>query len=174
VLDEPTNDLDVESLELLEQAIQDFQGTVILVSHDRTFVDNVVTQTVAPLGDGRWKEYVGGYSDWLQQRPKRPEPVTSRPAPVFAAPAPKPAPKPKSKLSFKDQRELDGLPAELEALEVEQKALAARMSASDYGRSDAAQIATDGRRMAEIETLLVKRLERWEALEAAASPTRPA
>ena len=174
VLDEPTNDLDVESLELLEQAIQDFQGTVILVSHDRTFVDNVVTQTVAPLGDGRWKEYVGGYSDWLQQRPKRPEAVTSRPAPVFAAPAPKPAPKPKSKLSFKDQRELDGLPAELEALEVEQKALAARMSASDYGRSDAAQIATDGRRMAEIEALLVKRLERWEALEAAASPTRPA
>ena len=81
VMDEPTNDLDIESLELLEQTLQDYSGTLLLVSHDRTFLDNVVTQVLAPLGDGRWREYVGGYSDWLRQRPRpslRPNPLPAR------------------------------------------------------------------------------------------------
>jgi ABC transport system ATP-binding/permease protein len=161
VLDEPTNDLDIESLELLEQAIQDFPGTVLLVSHDRAFVDNVVTQTIAPLGDGRWKEYVGGYSDWLAQRPA---PVAAAPAIAKAAPAP-PA-RARTRLSYKDQRELDALPAEIATLEREQRALTERMAAAEYRHTDPARIAADGRRVAEIEDLLMQKLERWEALEA--------
>jgi ATP-binding cassette subfamily F protein uup len=161
VLDEPTNDLDIESLELLEQAIQDFPGTVLLVSHDRAFVDNVVTQTIAPLGDGRWKEYVGGYSDWLAQRPA---PVAAAPAIAKAAPAP-PA-RTRTRLSYKDQRELDALPAEIATLEREQRALTERMAAAEYRHTDPARIAADGRRVAEIEELLMQKLERWEALEA--------
>ena len=162
VLDEPTNDLDIESLELLEQAIQDFQGTLLLVSHDRAFVDNVVTQTIAPLGHGRWHEYVGGYTDWLAQRPASTD--TSRPGgPTFAAAA---GGRQKTKLSYKDQRALELLPAEIEALESEQRSLTDNMSAPDYPHTDAARVAADGARIAEIETVLMQKLERWEALEA--------
>ena len=162
VLDEPTNDLDIESLELLEQAIQDFQGTLLLVSHDRAFVDNVVTQTIAPLGHGRWHEYVGGYTDWLAQRPASAD--TSRPGgPTFAAAA---GGRQKTKLSYKDQRALELLPAEIEALESEQRSLTDNMSAPDYPHTDAARVAADGARIAEIETVLMQKLERWEALEA--------
>ena len=166
VLDEPTNDLDIESLELLEQAIQDFPGTLLLVSHDRAFVDNVVTQTLAPLGDGRWKEYVGGYSDWLRQRPVAAVAETKRG--VVLAPATVPAPKRRARLSFKEQRELDGLPREIAALEREQAELTSRMAAPEYRHTDAQQIAADGSRIAAIEELLMQRLERWDALEAAA------
>jgi ATP-binding cassette subfamily F protein uup len=161
VLDEPTNDLDIESLELLEQAIQDFPGTVLLVSHDRAFVDNVVTQTIAPLGGGRWKEYVGGYTDWLAQRPAAAPAAPART--VAAAPAPG---RTRTKLSYKDQRALDALPAEIDALEREQRGLAERMAGPDYGRTEPAQIAADGRRIAEIEELLMAKLERWDELEA--------
>jgi ATP-binding cassette subfamily F protein uup len=180
VLDEPTNDLDIESLELLEQALLDFPGTLLLVSHDRAFVDNVVTQTLAPLGDGRWKEYVGGYSDWLAQRPD----AARVPARDLATREPPPAAaevdgatggaatKSRRKLSYKEQKELDALPAEIESLEAEQRALTARMSAPDYGQAGAGQIAADGRRIAEIEERLMERLERWEALEAEAARLR--
>ena len=163
VLDEPTNDLDIESLELLEQAIQDFAGTVLLVSHDRAFVDNVVTQTIAPLGGGRWHEYVGGYSDWLAQQAA---PVAVAPAPGRAGAAPAPPVRARTRLSYKDQRELDALPAEIEALEREQAALTERMAGADYRHTDPARIAADGRRVAEIEELLMRKLERWDALEA--------
>ena len=166
VLDEPTNDLDIESLELLEQAIQDFPGTLLLVSHDRAFVDNVVTQTLAPLGDGRWKEYVGGYSDWLRQRPVAAVAETKRG--VVLAPAAVPAPKRRARISFKEQRELDGLPREIAALEREQAELTSRMAAPEYRHTEAEQIAADGSRIAAIEELLMQRLERWDALEAAA------
>jgi len=172
VLDEPTNDLDIESLELLEQAIQDFRGTVLLVSHDRAFVDNVVTQTIAPLGDGRWKEYVGGYTDWLAQRP-----AVAAPAAPRATPAPAPAApetRARTRLSYKDQRALAMLPGEIEALEHEQRTLAERMAGPDYGRTPPAEIAADGQRVAEIEELLMQKLERWEALEAEAGRLRPA
>lgn len=159
VLDEPTNDLDIESLELLEQRLQDYDGTLILVSHDRKFLDNVVTQTLAAESGGEWREYVGGYSDWLQQRPG--------PAPA-AAPTQKPAAtrtKPRTKLSYKDERELAALPLAIEALEREQAEVTTRMSLPDYHREGPEQIRSDSRRMREIETLLRDKFTRWEALE---------
>jgi len=171
VLDEPTNDLDMESLDLLEAAIQVFPGTLLLVSHDRAFVDNVVTQTLAPLGDGRWHEYVGGYTDWLAQRPSG--------AILAQAPAPTQAPdvvppRARARLSFKDQRELDGLPAAIEALERELKALNARMASPDYRHTPAGDMAADGHRIAQIEGLLLTHLARWDALESrAARPGTP-
>ncbi len=115
VLDEPTNDLDIESLELLEAALQDYAGTILLVSHDRAFLDNVVTQTLAAEGDGTWKEYAGGYSDYLRQRTVQKD---------EAAPKKSIAPREKSKakLSYKETRELEALPREIEALEAEQQA----------------------------------------------------
>ena len=127
VLDEPTNDLDIESLELLEQKLQDYSGTLLLVSHDRRFLDNVVTQTIASEGDGVWHEYVGGYSDWLKQRNKPyggTAATGSKPGSAKNPPAP---PKPRTKLSFKEQRELDSLPKEIEILEQEQTDLTARI-----------------------------------------------
>ena len=167
VLDEPTNDLDIESLELLEQTLQDYAGTLLLVSHDRVFLDNVVTQTIAAEGDGRWKEYVGGYSDWLRQRPSAAESAAAAAsASQAAAPAAAPAPAAKKvKLSFKEQRELDGLPAELESLEAEQKALTAKMSAPDYFKQGSQVMRDDQKRADEIDALLITKLERWEALE---------
>jgi ATP-binding cassette subfamily F protein uup len=166
VLDEPTNDLDIESLELLEQKLQDYSGTLLLVSHDRRFLDNVVTQTVAAEGRGRWREYVGGYSDWLKQRGKAgPTALPARPAaPKMSAPAP-PAAKPRTKLSYKDQRELDSLPQEIESLEREQADLTSRMSQPDYHRQGPDQLRTDGKRLEEIEALLLAKFSRWEALE---------
>src|SRR6186713_1648999 len=119
VLDEPTNDLDIDSLELLETMLLDYTGTLLLVSHDRTFLDNVVTQTVAAEGAGRWREYVGGYTDWLRQRPGSREAAPAR-APSAPAPTAAPTPvvaAPKRKLSFKEQRELESLPGDIEKLE---------------------------------------------------------
>jgi ATP-binding cassette subfamily F protein uup len=169
VLDEPTNDLDIESLELLEQKLQDYTGTLLLVSHDRRFLDNVVTQTIASEGDGVWREYVGGYSDWLKQR-NRPYAALA----VAKQAAEKPAAvrdtaavtaKPRAKLSFKEQRELDSLPKEIEALEHEQTELTARMSTPEYHRQGAQQQRTDSKRLEEIEALLVTKFARWETLE---------
>ena len=167
VLDEPTNDLDIESLELLEATLQDYPGTVLLVSHDRRFLDNVVTQTLAAEGDGRWKEYVGGYSDWLEQRPV---PKAAEPAPAPATRAPASATPPEgrttAKLSYKETRELGQLPARIEALEQEQRELNERMSRPDYHRQGAAQLRTDGRRVAELEAELSAAFDRWAELDA--------
>ncbi len=164
VLDEPTNDLDIESLELLEDTLQGYNGTLLLVSHDRAFLDNVVTQTLVAEGDGRWKEYVGGYSDWLTQRAPPVVAAPARPAavPKSAARAAVPA---KVKLSFKEQRELEQLPDELEALEREQAAIAARMSGADYHKQGAAQLKADRERAAAIEQLLAEKFERWSVLD---------
>jgi len=167
VLDEPTNDLDIESLELLEQKLQDYAGTLLLVSHDRRFLDNIVTQTLAAEGGGMWREYVGGYSDWLQQRRLAP-PVegagkAQREASTPATPAP---PKARTRLGYKEQRELTSLPGEIEALEQEQTAITTRMSAPDYHLQGAPQIRADRKRLEEIEALLLAKFERWEALEA--------
>jgi ATP-binding cassette subfamily F protein uup len=117
ILDEPTNDLDLETLDLLEEVLADFQGTLILVSHDRDFLDRLVTSVIAVEGQGRVTEYVGGYSDYLRQRPA----PAAAPVPAARpAAATKPAvPKPRTKLSFKDQRELDLLPGRIEALTAE-------------------------------------------------------
>jgi ATP-binding cassette subfamily F protein uup len=175
VLDEPTNDLDIESLELLEQKLQEYSGTLLLVSHDRRFLDNVVTQTLAAEGNGIWHEYVGGYSEWLQQR-RRPTAESRSSKSDAAAPASKPderigqagaKDKPRGKLSYKDQRELALLPDEIEALEREQSELNALMSGPDYHRRGAQQIRDDRRRSEEIEALLLAKFERWEFLEEA-------
>jgi ATP-binding cassette subfamily F protein uup len=161
VLDEPTNDLDIESLELLEQKLQDYPGTLLLVSHDRRFLDNVVTQTLAAEGGGKWREYVGGYSDWLRQRPApKPTATTAKPAgPVRE--------KVRTKLSYKEERELAMLPQEIETLEKEQAEIVARQSQSGYHREGAQKMREDRRRSEEIEALLLQKFARWEALEEA-------
>jgi ATP-binding cassette subfamily F protein uup len=168
VLDEPTNDLDIESLELLEATLQDYPGTVLLVSHDRRFLDNVVTQTLAAEGGGRWREYVGGYSDWLEQRPApRPSPVReTAPAARTDAARPKQVP---TKLSYKETRELEQLPAQIEALEIEQREINERMASPDYHLQGAAQMRADGLRLAAIETELAACFDRWAELEARAA-----
>jgi ABC transport system ATP-binding/permease protein len=163
VLDEPTNDLDIDSLELLENMLQDYSGTLLLVSHDRAFLDNVVTQTVAAEGEGRWREYVGGYSDWLRQRPQ-PKPVAPKAA-APAAPVTATAAAPKRKLSYKEQRELESLPAEIEKLELEQRQLAQKMGGADYHRAAPDEMRRDGERAVELERLVAERTERWITLE---------
>ena len=171
VLDEPTNDLDIESLELLESTLQEYPGTVLLVSHDRRFLDEVVTQTLAAEGDGTWREYVGGYSEWLAQRPT--PKVALEPSPALRAPSPAKAAA-ATKLSYKETRELAQLPAEIEALEQEQRDLAARMSEPDYHRQGAALIKADLQRIEEIERRLPVAYERWAELDARASAPKPA
>src|SRR5205085_557885 len=162
VLDEPTNDLDIESLELLEAALQDYAGTILLVSHDRAFLDNVVTQTLAfeanNENEGLWKEYAGGYSDYLRQR------VVSAPltrGDVSASRERGVSAKPRTKLSYKETRELEALPKDIEALEAEHKALAAKMAGADYYRQPPDALREDQRRHAEIDRLLIEKLERW-------------
>jgi ATP-binding cassette subfamily F protein uup len=157
VLDEPTNDLDIESLELLEAALQDYTGTLLLVSHDRAFLDNVVTQTIAAEGGGKWKEYAGGYSDWVRQRKTDVEVPDAKRSTTRE--------KTKTKLSYKESRELAALPKEIEALESEQQALAAKMHAPEYFRQPPEALRADQQRLEEIEALLQAKLERWEALE---------
>jgi ATP-binding cassette subfamily F protein uup len=161
VLDEPTNDLDIESLELLEDTLQGYKGTLLLVSHDRAFLDNVVTQTLVAEGEGQWKEYVGGYSDWLMQRSVAvvPEVKAEAPAKSIARAAPV------KKLSFKEQRELEQLPGELEVLEKEQSDLAMRMSSTEYHKQGAAQLKADRERAAAIEQSLANKFARWEELD---------
>jgi len=161
VMDEPTNDLDIESLELLEQTLQDYSGTLLLVSHDRTFLDNVVTQVLAPLGDGRWREYVGGYSDWLRQRP-----AVKPPAPPSPARTGEVAKKTPVKMSYKETRELEQLPLQIEALESEQRALAEAMSGPEYHKRSGEQVRKDAARATEIERALEAAFERWAELDA--------
>jgi ATP-binding cassette subfamily F protein uup len=165
VLDEPTNDLDIESLELLEQRLQEYTGTLLLVSHDRRFLDNVVTQTLVAEAGGIWREHAGGYSDWLRYRSARAAPAPSR--------APRPSPKTDSRsrtrLSYKEQRELAALPEEIEMLEREQRELLARMSTPEYPLQGTQQIRADSVRLAQLEELLLAKLARWEQLEAQAS-----
>jgi ATP-binding cassette subfamily F protein uup len=169
VLDEPTNDLDIETLELLEALLADYAGTAFLVSHDRRFVDNVVTSIVAWEGDaqyggkpGLWREYEGGITDWLTQR-ERSRVVVPTAASVAATP-PTPVPKSSSKLSYKEQRELDALPARIEALEAEQRSIAELTADPSLYVSDPQRAAALHERLAQIEEELMTALERWEAL----------
>jgi len=171
VLDEPTNDLDIESLELLEQRLQDYPGTLLLVSHDRRFLDNVVTQTLAAESDGVWREYVGGYSDYLQQRPppafgrgETTKEVGSERATRERSSSVPPA-KSRVRLGYKEQRELAALPEEIEALEREQAQLTTQVSAPNYHRVGAEQMRGDRKRLEELEALLLEKFARWEALE---------
>ncbi len=178
VLDEPTNDLDIDTLELLEELLQDYAGTVFLVSHDRRFLDNVVTSTIAWEGEtapGQWREYEGGYEDWVSQKAraatlriasaKAPSGAKAAPAGALAAPAPALA-KPR-KLSYKDQRELDALPALIEALESEQREIGDRLAGSEIYQGDPAPLAQAQDRYAQLEAELMAALERWETLGSA-------
>ena len=166
VLDEPTNDLDIDSLEMLEQTLSSYPGTIILVSHDRRFLDNVVTEVLAPDNEtGDWREYVGGYSDWLRQRP---EPVTA--AKEIPAPA-KTTAKPKSRdskirMSYKETKELEAMPKVIEDLENEQAVLMTKMSSPDYHNLGVAELKADAERAQMLETRIQESYERWEALEA--------
>jgi len=168
VLDEPTNDLDVESLELLETTLQSFPGTLLLVSHDRSFIDNVVTQTLVAEGNGHWQEYAGGYRDWLMQRSAS-NAMTATAKGDATAPLDEPAagtpPGARRKLSYKETRELAALPGEITALEAEQRELSERMCRPDYFREGAERMRADRLRAAEIEEQLLTRLDRWEQLE---------
>ncbi|HEX2542496.1 MAG TPA: ATP-binding cassette domain-containing protein [Caldimonas sp.] len=193
VLDEPTNDLDIDTLELLEELLQSYAGTVFLVSHDRRFLDNVVTSTIAWEGDvepGLWREYEGGYEDWRTQRERadalreaaprssgpagkpavgasagKPRVGATAPSSMPAAPAAaaKAAPA-KRKLSYKEQRELDELPDRIEALEIEQKELAGLLASAELYAEDPVRAEAAQRRHAQIDDELLAALERWEAL----------
>jgi ATP-binding cassette subfamily F protein uup len=171
ILDEPTNDLDIESLELLEERLQGYNGTLLLVSHDRRFLDNVVTQTLAAEGNGLWREYAGGYSDYLQQRPPLPMDRAIKASQTAARHASRdgaagePPVKTRTRLSHKEERELAALPAEIESLEREQTELTARMSEAAYHQLGGERARGDRKRLAELEALLLERFARWESLE---------
>ncbi len=176
VLDEPTNDLDIDTLELLEELLQSYPGTVFLVSHDRRFLDNVVTSLIAWEGDlhpGRWREYEGGIADWRTQRARMlaAQGAAAASAPRAAASAPPPATvtaaaaaKPR-KRSYKAQREFDELPARIEALEAEQKTIADRLASTALYADEPAQARVLQARHAQIEQELLQALERWAALD---------
>ena len=168
VLDEPTNDLDVDTLELLEELLADFKGTLLLVSHDRAFLDNIVTSTLVFEGDGRVGDYVGGYEDWLRQRQKPQDQSTAKDS---AATAPKktksaePAAAPRQKLSYKEKRELETLPGQIEALEQEQAAIEGAMAESSFYQQDKTAITKTLSRMETLQQELATLYARWEHLD---------
>ena len=168
VLDEPTNDLDIETLELLEELLQSYKGTLFLVSHDRTFLDNVVTQTIASEGEGVWKEYVGGYSDWLRtskagRAEAKLEEKREEKRSAAAGTPKKPA---KAKLNYKESRELAELPGRIEALEKEQAAISTRLSEPSLYTDKPDEAVQLQKRTAQIEEELLASLTRWEELDA--------
>jgi ATP-binding cassette subfamily F protein uup len=190
VLDEPTNDLDIETLELLEELLTDFEGTVLLVSHDRAFIDAVVTQCVVSQGDGRWAEYVGGWADVervisMQEKPQENlQPSTQGDAGLAGGDRRDAAAllsgstsggdsnsgKPKSRLSYKDQRELEALPALIESLEAEQKQLAEKLANPKTYAKQGADVPGMNARAALIEKELGTAIERWTELEGRVNP----
>ncbi len=185
VLDEPTNDLDAETLDLLEELLNEFDGTLLLVSHDRDLLDNVVTSSLVLEGGGRVQEYVGGYSDWLRQRGARPKGSTTPGSKGASTAQRKPAPKQKGqsseagrssaagrgkstgKLSYKDQRALEQLPKQIEALETEVEQIHAQLADPGLYQGPAGELSNAQARLAEVEAELQRCYERWEALEAA-------
>jgi ATP-binding cassette subfamily F protein uup len=164
VLDEPTNDLDIETLDLLEELLLEYAGTVLLVSHDRVFLNNVVTSSLVFEGDGRFAEYVGGYDDWLRQRPKKQE----------AAPArreerkeqPRTQKEKQRKLTFKEQKELELLPQKIEQLETEQQGIHTSLADPDFYRESGGKVSEYRERQEALERELAEAYKRWEALEA--------
>ncbi|WP_305073635.1 ATP-binding cassette domain-containing protein [Propionivibrio sp.] len=169
VLDEPTNDLDIDTLELLEQLLQDYHGTLFLVSHDRAFLDNVVTQTIAAEGDGFWREYAGGYQDWADYQARRKAEETSAPMkraePERTEPAAKVRADGNRKLSYKETRELSELPGRISALEDEQKEIGLQLEDPALYQADPLKANALSERLAEIDDELLVLLERWEELE---------
>ncbi len=162
VLDEPTNDLDIDTLELLEAFLVEWTGTLLLVSHDRRFIDNVVTSTIAFEGDGRVVEYVGGYEDWLRQRPAPAAPAAAPRTPISSRPRTE---QPRTKLSYREQQELAALPARIESLEQEQAQLAAAIASPDFYKESADAIRRTLARNDELHELLLAALARWDELD---------
>ncbi|MFY2608612.1 ATP-binding cassette domain-containing protein [Achromobacter ruhlandii] len=176
VLDEPTNDLDIETLELLEELLQEYSGTVLLVSHDRAFLNNVVTQTIAYEGNGHWRDYVGGYDEWVAQRPA-PTPAAAaeedaakaaRAADEAAARAKAAKPKPAraAKMNSWELRELEGLPDAIAALEAQQAELAGKLADGSLYREAPAEVERINSELAKLESELEEKFARWELLEA--------
>jgi ATP-binding cassette subfamily F protein uup len=183
VLDEPTNDLDIDTLELLEDLLQNYEGTVFLVSHDRRFLDNVVTSTIAyegtPEKPGFWREYEGGVTDWITQSRRAAQMTGAKPATSGGKPASKTAtpakaseaeapakPAARKKLSFKEQRELDGLPALIQQLESQQKAIQQELYDGSVYARDAKRAGELTARNSKLEEELMDALQRWETLSA--------
>jgi len=173
ILDEPTNDLDLETLELLESSLQEYEGSVLLVSHDRAFMDAVATQTLVAQGEGLWREYPGGYSDWIDQGGEwltESTKVAAKSSNASALPVSASVQatinNARRKLSYKEQRELDSMPERIEALELEQTKIQAAMSSSEYYRLGPEQMRQDKARVEQIDHELLALLERWEALQA--------
>jgi ATP-binding cassette subfamily F protein uup len=168
VLDEPTNDLDIETLELLEELLANYDGTLFLVSHDRAFLDNVVTQVIAFEGEGKLIEYVGGYEDWVRVKKYQATAAAAKPAasaPPRAAVVPVEKAKPASKLSYKEARELEDLTKRIEVLEREQGDIAAHLADGTIYRNDAKRAKQLQTRNEEIETEVLAAMARWEELE---------
>ncbi|MDV8154750.1 ATP-binding cassette domain-containing protein [Acinetobacter bereziniae] len=170
VMDEPTNDLDMVTLELLEEMLSEYKGTLLLISHDRAFMDNVVTSTWVFDGKGNIDEYIGGYQDYLEQRPDQKvvdqkSDVKKAIAKAEAASVAVEAPVKKVKLSYKDQRALEQLPAEIEALEKEQSELSEKLADGSWFVTDADAATQASQRLAEIDDLLLEKMERWDQLE---------
>lgn len=167
VLDEPTNDLDAETLELLEDLVIEYPGTVLLVSHDREFLNNVCASTLVFDGNGNVKEYDGGYDDWIRQRDAGAA-IDSANAQTTQTTSPKlnaSSPSKPRKLSFKEQKELDSFPARIEVLEIEQGQLHEQMAAPSFYQKPKAEITTATNRLEAIERELAEVFARWELLE---------
>ncbi|KQT34334.1 ATP-binding cassette domain-containing protein [Methylophilus sp. Leaf414] len=168
VLDEPTNDLDIDTLELLETLLQDYTGTLFLVSHDRAFLENTVTQVIAFEGQGKLTEFGGGYDDWLRfSQDLNQKPAATQKASTTPASAPMPKETTRKSLSFKEQRELETLPEEIELLEQEQSDIQAQLAQPDIYKQTPELAKTLQERLSEIETLVMQKLQRWEILESA-------
>jgi len=163
VLDEPTNDLDAETLELLEELLMNYKGTILLVSHDRALINNVVTSTIVFEGNGVVKEYIGGYDDWMRQRPE--EPVQSKAVVVKKKAPPAPAPKAKPKAGFRQQKELDSLPQTIQSLEAEQKLLTEAMCDPGIYKKGKSEVVAAKERLESVKKALAEAYDRWEDLE---------
>lgn len=162
VMDEPTNDLDIETLELLEELLADFQGTLLIVSHDRAFLDNVVTSTLVFEGNGKIQEYIGGYQDWLRQRKSD---AGSQKATGMTATATKEPAKQVRKLSYKEQKELAELPKKIEKLEAEQSDIHVQMNSEEFYKQSQDAVSKVTQRLKDVEVDLAKSYQRWEELE---------
>jgi ATP-binding cassette subfamily F protein uup len=166
VLDEPTNDLDIETLELVESFLVEWPGTLLLVSHDRAFIDHVVTSTLVIEKGGRVEEYVGGYQDWLRQKEPDELPAVARePTPAASAPA---SAQVRRKLSYREQQEYDELPELIEAIEAEQQALTAAVAAPDFYKEPPEAIARSLARIDDLKASLLRAYARWDELDSRA------
>jgi ATP-binding cassette subfamily F protein uup len=171
VMDEPTNDLDAETLDLLEDLLMEYSGTLLLVSHDREFLDNVVTSTLVLTVDGTVRESVGGYADWLRQAAAEAPIATAAPKPAQER-TKKPAER-QRKLTFKEERELEGLPDRIAAMEGEQESLHRTLADPDFYRTAGAEVAAINARLDQLEQELVGAYQRWEELEGIREASTP-